>query len=90
MLFQLIHQGTKLIPCDFCFGHKFTSQYRNNHHQLLLSNFCETQALMQGKTKLQVIAKMKNDGFSQEQIDKIATFRIFEGNIPTNSILLKN
>lgn len=87
--FQLIHQGTKLIPCDFIAAAN-SHHSIGNHHQLLLSNFfAQTQALMQGKTKLQVIAEMKNDGFSQEQIDKIATFRIFEGNIPTNSILLK-
>jgi glucose-6-phosphate isomerase len=87
--YQLIHQGTKLIPCDFiapAISHNKIAQ----HHQLLLSNyFAQTQALMQGKTLAQVILEMKNEGRSASEIEQIAPFKVFDGNIPTNSILVK-
>ncbi|HRG58359.1 MAG TPA: glucose-6-phosphate isomerase [Bacteroidia bacterium] len=87
--FQLIHQGTKLIPCDFIAAAN-SHHSLGNHHDLLLSNFfAQTQALMLGKSKSEVVVELENDGFSQEYIDKIAIFKMFEGNIPTNSILLK-
>ncbi len=85
--YQLIHQGTKLIPCDFI----APAQSHNplgEHHNMLLSNFfAQTEALMNGKTEEEVIAELK--GKSQEEIDTIAPFKVFEGNRPTNSILVK-
>ena len=87
--FQLIHQGTKLIPCDFIAAAN-SHHSLGNHHELLLSNFfAQTQALMLGKSKSEVVEELENDNYSQEHIDKIASFKIFEGNIPTNSLLLK-
>lgn len=87
--YQLIHQGTKLIPCDFI----APAQSHNplgEHHLLLVSNyFAQTEALMNGKTMDEVVAELKAAGKSQEEIDKLAPFKEFDGNRPTNSILLK-
>ena len=85
--YQLIHQGTKLIPADFI----APAQSHNaigDHHKMLLSNFfAQTEALMNGKTRQEVEAEMT--GKSAEEIAKIAPFKVFTGNRPTNSILLK-
>lgn len=87
--YQLIHQGTKLIPCDFI----APAQSHNpigKHHQLLLSNFfAQTEALMNGKSLEEVESELKAAGMSAEQIQKLAPFKVFEGNRPTNSILIK-
>ncbi|WP_183575227.1 glucose-6-phosphate isomerase [Mucilaginibacter sp. X5P1] len=87
--YQLIHQGTKLIPCDFI----APAQSHNplgDHHMLLLSNyFAQTEALMNGKTKDEVIAELKAAGKTAEEIEKLAPFKEFDGNRPTNSFLLK-
>jgi len=87
--YQLIHQGTKLIPCDFI----APAQSQNpigEHHTLLLSNFfAQTEALMNGKTLEEVKAELKAAGKSEEEIEKLAPFKVFEGNRPTNSILVK-
>jgi glucose-6-phosphate isomerase len=87
--YQLIHQGTKLIPCDFI----APAQSHNplgEHHKMLLSNFfAQTEALMNGKTEEVVIDELKKAGKSEEEIAKIAPFKVFEGNRPTNSILVK-
>jgi glucose-6-phosphate isomerase len=85
--YQLIHQGTKLIPCDFI----APAQSHNplgDHHKMLLSNFfAQTEALMNGKTEEEVIAELGSK--SQAEKEKIAPFKVFEGNRPTNSILVK-
>ncbi|QEK53032.1 glucose-6-phosphate isomerase [Pedobacter aquae] len=87
--YQLIHQGTKLIPCDFIAPAKSHNPL-GEHHTLLLSNFfAQTEALMNGKTEEEVITELKKEGKSDEQISKIAPFKVFEGNRPTNSILVK-
>ena len=87
--YQLIHQGTKLIPCDFI----APAQSHNpigNHHPLLLTNFfAQTEALMNGKTKEEVVAEFQKAGKSNEEIERLAPFKVFEGNRPTNSILVK-
>ncbi|MFY7828114.1 MAG: glucose-6-phosphate isomerase [Flectobacillus sp.] len=87
--YQLIHQGTKLIPCDFL----APAQSQNvigNHHQLLLSNFfAQTEALMNGKTYEEVVAEFEKAGKSAEEIAELASFKVFQGNRPTNSILFK-
>ncbi len=87
--YQLIHQGTKLIPCDFI----APAQSHNplgEHHTLLLSNFfAQTEALMNGKTLEVVIDELKAAGKTQEEIDQIAPFKVFDGNRPTNSLLVK-
>ena len=87
--YQLIHQGTKLIPCDFI-APAISHNPIGNHHQLLLSNFfAQTEALMNGKTEQEVVAEFKKAGKSDEEIEKLKAYKVFEGNRPTNSILLK-
>ena len=87
--YQLIHQGTKLIPCDFIAPAVSHNQI-GNHHQLLLSNFfAQTEALMNGKGEEEVVAEFVKAGKSQDEIERLKNFKIFEGNRPTNSILLK-
>ena len=87
--YQLIHQGTKLIPADFI----APAQSHNplgEHHNMLISNFfAQTEALMNGKTEEVVIEELKAAGKSDEEIAKIAPFKVFEGNRPTNSFLIK-
>ncbi|MBC7401352.1 MAG: glucose-6-phosphate isomerase [Mucilaginibacter sp.] len=87
--YQLIHQGTKLIPCDFI----APAQSHNplgEHHNMLLSNFfAQTEALMNGKSHDEVVAELKAAGKSAEEIELLAPFKEFEGNRPTNSFLVK-
>ncbi|MCJ8209299.1 glucose-6-phosphate isomerase [Mucilaginibacter sp. RS28] len=87
--YQLIHQGTKLIPCDFI----APAQSHNpigEHHTLLLSNFfAQTEALMNGKSYEEAAAELKAAGKSEQEIEKLAPFKVFDGNRPTNSILVK-
>ncbi|HHE38628.1 MAG TPA: glucose-6-phosphate isomerase [Candidatus Cloacimonetes bacterium] len=87
--YQLIHQGTKMIPCDFL-APVISHNPIGDHHQKLLSNFfAQTEALMKGKNKDEVIEELKNSGKSEEEIEKLLPFKIFQGNRPTNSILFK-
>ncbi|MCP9767453.1 glucose-6-phosphate isomerase [Lacihabitans sp. LS3-19] len=87
--YQLIHQGTKLIPCDFI-APAISQNPIGEHHKMLMSNyFAQTEALMNGKTKEEVIAEFVKAGKSQEEIDFLTPFKVFSGNRPTNSILVK-
>ena len=87
--FQLIHQGTKLIPADFIGFAK--SLYGNKDHQdKLMSNFfAQTEALLNGKTKEDVILESKSLNTSAEENNNLIPFKIFEGNRPTNTIFIK-
>lgn len=87
--YQLIHQGTKLIPCDFI-APAVSHNPIGNHHQLLLSNFfAQTEALMNGKSEGEVIAELTEQGKSEPEIERLKNFKVFEGNRPTNSFLVK-
>jgi len=87
--YQLIHQGTKLIPCDFL-APAISHNPLSDHHDKLLSNFfAQTEALMNGKSKDQVVAELKAQGLSLDEIQTLAPFKVFEGNKPSNSILFK-
>ncbi|RYY86603.1 MAG: glucose-6-phosphate isomerase [Chitinophagaceae bacterium] len=87
--YQLIHQGTHLIPCDFIAAARSHNPI-GDHHQKLLSNFfAQTEALMNGKDEAEVTRELRASGKSDEEIATLAPFKIFEGNRPTNSILLK-
>ncbi|MCF0070103.1 glucose-6-phosphate isomerase [Dyadobacter sp. CY261] len=87
--YQLIHQGTKLIPCDFI-APAVSHNPLGEHHKMLLSNFfAQTEALMNGKTDEEVRAELKAAGKSDAEIEQIAPFKVFSGNRPTNSILVK-
>ncbi|MCO5292632.1 MAG: glucose-6-phosphate isomerase [Chitinophagaceae bacterium] len=87
--YQLIHQGTPLIPCDFI----APAQSHNptgDHHEKLLSNFfAQTEALMNGKTPAEVKAELKKSGLDNAAINKLMPFKVFDGNKPTNSFLIK-
>jgi glucose-6-phosphate isomerase len=87
--YQLIHQGTHLIPCDFI-APAISHNPIGDHHQKLLSNFfAQTEALMKGNSLAQVREEMNKAGKSIAEIENIAPHRVFEGNRPTNSILVK-
>ena len=86
--FQLIHQGTKIIPADFI-GFK-TSLYGNtDHHNKLMANFfAQTEALMNGKSEEEVKEELVSKNLSETALKKLLPFKLFEGNKPTNTILI--
>jgi glucose-6-phosphate isomerase len=87
--YQLIHQGSLLIPCDFIAPAQ-THNPIGDHHTKLLSNFfAQTEALMNGKTEAEAKAELEKQGLSAEQIAKLLPFKVFSGNRPTNSFLIK-
>lgn len=87
--YQLIHQGTKMIPCDFI-APAISHNPLSDHHVKLLSNFfAQTEALAFGKSRQEVDQEMSAVGKTSEQVRNIAPFKVFEGNRPTNSILLR-
>lgn len=87
--YQLIHQGTKLIPCDFI-APAISHNKLGDHHQILLSNyFAQTEALMMGKTETQVRTELEASGKTEAAIKSLLPFKVFTGNRPTNSILVK-
>ena len=87
--YQLIHQGTLLIPCDFIAPAQ-THNPIGDHHQKLLSNFfAQTEALMNGKSDEEVEQELIKQGKNDEEIAKLTPFKMFQGNRPTNSILVK-
>ena len=87
--YQLIYQGTQLIPADFL-APAVSHNPLGDHHAILLSNFfAQTEALMNGKSRREVEAELKQAGRSDAEIRKIAPYKVFEGNLPSNSILFK-
>ncbi|ELX8379884.1 glucose-6-phosphate isomerase [Providencia vermicola] len=87
--YQLIHQGTKMIPCDFI-APAVTHNPLGDHHDKLLSNFfAQTEALAFGKTREVVDAEFAAQGKNPADMEYVAPYKVFEGNRPTNSILLK-
>ncbi|NHB61358.1 glucose-6-phosphate isomerase [Photorhabdus sp. RW14-46] len=87
--YQLIHQGTKLIPCDFI-APAISHNPLSDHHSKLLSNFfAQTEALAFGKSREQVDAEFATSGKTAVEVEHVAPFKVFEGNRPTNSILLR-
>jgi glucose-6-phosphate isomerase len=87
--YQLIHQGTKMIPSDFI-APAISQNPLSDHHEKLLSNyFAQTEALMNGKTFDEVTEELEKAGMTEEEIEFHAPYRVFEGNRPSNSILFK-
>jgi glucose-6-phosphate isomerase len=87
--YQLIHQGTKLIPCDFLAAAQ-SHNPTGEHHTILLSNFfAQTEALMMGKTPDEVRKELTDQGVTGEQLALLSSAKSFEGNRPTNSFLYK-
>ena len=86
--FQHIHQGTKVIPADFI-GFKKSLYGETEHQNKLMANFiAQTEALMRGKTRSEAEQELKSKGLSQSEIDALAPFKVFEGNKPTNTLLI--
>ncbi|MEQ8550210.1 MAG: glucose-6-phosphate isomerase [Cyclobacteriaceae bacterium] len=87
--YQLIHQGTKIIPCDFLAPAQSQNPIGDHHEKLLANFFAQTEALMNGKNKETVLEELNKTNLSVEEIEEIAPFKVFEGNRPTNSLLFK-
>lgn len=87
--YQLIHQGTKLIPCDFLAAARSHNPMGQHHPMLMYNFFAQTEALMTGKTAATVRAEFEAKGVAPAEIDRLLPFKVFTGNRPTNSILLK-
>lgn len=86
--FQLIHQGTKLIPTDFI-GFKHSLHGNVDHHNKLMANFfAQTEALMNGKTKEEVVQELEEKNMSATEIEKLTPFKVFKGNNPTTTLLI--
>ncbi len=86
--FQLIHQGTKLIPTDFI-GFKESLHGDKDHHNKLMANFfAQTEALMNGKSAEEVKKELENKNISEKEIAQIMPFKVFEGNKPTNTLFI--
>ncbi|MHB8707917.1 MAG: glucose-6-phosphate isomerase [Desulfuromonadales bacterium] len=87
--YQLIHQGTKLIPCDFI-APAISHNPEADHHLLLLANFfAQTEALMNGKDATEAEAELRASGMSEDAIEALLPYKVFAGNRPTNSILIR-
>jgi len=87
--YQLIHQGTRLVPCDFI-APAISHNPLGDHHDKLMSNFfAQTEALMIGRSRDQVEAEFKASGISPADYEKIIPYKVFQGNRPTNSILAR-
>jgi len=87
--YQLIHQGTSLIPCDFIAPAQSHNPIGDHHVKLLSNFFAQTEALMNGKTEEEVEEELLKSGKSPEEVAILAPFKIFSGNKPTNSFLIK-
>lgn len=84
--YQLIHQGTKLIPCDFIAPANCHHPYTSHHEKLMANFFAQTEALMKGKSAEEVKAEIAE--LSEDEQSRIKYFKVFKGNIPSNSILI--
>ncbi|MEJ7739820.1 MAG: glucose-6-phosphate isomerase [Chitinophagaceae bacterium] len=87
--YQLIHQGTALIPCDFIAPANSHNPIGDHHNKLLSNFFAQTEALMNGKTADEAKAELEKSGLREEEVDKLYPFKMFAGNRPTNSILIE-
>ncbi len=87
--YQLIHQGTPLIPCDFIAAAQSQNPIGDHHEKLMSNFFAQTEALLNGKSAPQVKEELRKQGLSPQEIKKLTPFKVFKGNKPTNSILVK-
>jgi glucose-6-phosphate isomerase len=87
--YQLIHQGTPMIPCDFIAPAQSHNPIGDHHLKLLSNFFAQTEALMNGRTDEEAEKELENQGLTNEQIAKLLPYKIFRGNKPTNSFLIK-
>jgi glucose-6-phosphate isomerase len=87
--YQLIHQGTLLIPCDFIAPAQSHNPIGDHHSKLLSNFFAQTEALMNGKTDEEAEKELEKAGLTNEEMSKLLPFKVFTGNRPTNSFLVK-
>lgn len=87
--YQLIHQGTKLIPCDFLAPIQSHNPIGDHHPKLMANFFAQTEALMKGKTVAEAKAELEKAGLTGEKLTEMANHKEFTGNRPTNSIMFK-
>ncbi|XP_051546329.1 glucose-6-phosphate isomerase-like [Myxocyprinus asiaticus] len=89
--YQLIHQGTRLIPADFLIPAQTQHPIRDNlHHKILMANFlAQTEALMRGKTSDEARKELQSAGMSEDALEKLLPHKVFQGNKPSNSIIFK-
>ncbi|HYV93984.1 MAG TPA: glucose-6-phosphate isomerase [Chitinophagales bacterium] len=85
--YQLIHQGTKLIPCDFLAPAQSQNPIGDHHQKLLANFFAQTEALMKGKTSEEALEELRHEKLSEEEIKGLLPHKLFAGNKPSNSIL---
>ncbi|SFU58313.1 glucose-6-phosphate isomerase [Pustulibacterium marinum] len=85
--FQLIHQGTKVIPTDFIGFINSLHEDKDHHDKLMANFFAQTEALLNGKTKEQVVAEFEAKGVSKDEYESLVNFKMFTGNRPTTTIL---
>ena len=87
--YQLIHQGTKMIPCDFLIPARSFDAVGDHHEKLISNFFAQTEALMKGKSEKEVIAEFERNEKKLEDVVHLVPYKVFHGNRPTNSILFK-
>jgi glucose-6-phosphate isomerase (EC 5.3.1.9) len=87
--YQLIHQGSKVVPCDFIAPAKSHNPLSDHHDKLLANFFAQTEALMKGKSAAEVKDELIEQGKNPDEIEKLLPFKVFEGNRPTNSVLVE-
>jgi len=85
----LIHQGTKLVPCDFLAPVKSQNPLGDHHPKLLSNFFAQTEALMKGKTLKEAAEELRKTGLSEEDVRRLAPSKVFPGNRPSNSLLFE-
>jgi glucose-6-phosphate isomerase len=87
--YQLIHQSTRLVPCDFIAPARSHNPI-GRHHAILLSNFfAQTEALMEGKTEAEARLELENQGLTGDELEALVPHKVFDGNRPTNSIVVR-
>jgi len=87
--FQLLHQGTKIVPTDFIAFAKSLHGNREHQDKLMSNFFAQTEALMNGKTKEDVIKEFETESISESQKNQLANYKVFKGNRPTNTLLIE-
>lgn len=87
--YQLIHQGTELVPADFIAYVKSCHSVADHQEKLLANFFAQTKALAFGKNETEVREELANSGKTQEEIESLLNYKIFHGNVPTNSFLFQ-
>jgi len=85
--YQLIHQGTRLVPCDFLVAAESHNPIDDQHEMLLANAFAQSEALMRGKTAAEVRAELKAQGLGKKEITRLTPHKVFPGNRPSNTLL---